>query len=107
MTRKVTEYRLSWESVDSFFCATAEQRFGRDVWQRTSWDEFIPEHQWHTTSVVFTEGRWDQYNLVRKWADTHEQPIRNVRLEKRQSPNPDEGWEPYEGQQTNGGDSDA
>jgi len=87
----ITQYRLSWESpTDSWLIASIENRFGKAVWRRYDWDKL---GEWHRTEVVFTGAeRMDQYNTLRRWADTREQPIRNVLLECREAPLPSEGW---------------
>lgn len=95
------EYRLSWEMPKNhWWVAAQEDRFGRAVWvaewEANQWDS--PEWQsveWSPVTRIDTNP-WDQYNGLSKWADTHEQPIRNVKLERRTHPNPDEGWEVYE-----------
>lgn len=92
-----TEYRLSWESPPSHFCALMEQQYGKDCWPRVDWSDW-PQIEWHVTSVVFVGNeRMGQYNTLKQWAETKEQPIRNVTLEKRPMPNPDEGWESASG----------
>lgn len=89
----LTEYRLTWESPHSHECAMYEDLNGRDVWRRFDWSDL--HLTWSETSVTFTGSeRFGQYNTLRHWAETKEQPIRNVRLEKRQVPLPSDGWEP-------------
>ena len=39
--------------------------------------------------------RFGQYHGLKAWAKTHEQPIRNVQLERREVPLDNEGWEVY------------
>lgn len=49
---------------------------------RISWDMpnvFNPE--WHTVTSE-TDDPWDQYNQLKEWERTGEEPIRNVKLEK-------------------------
>ncbi len=91
----VIEYRLSWDSPDSWRCASMEYTHGKGVWPRLTeaeWDE-LPG--WHRTEVIFTgDERIDQYHTLKKWAADREQPIRNVTLERREIIAPDEGWGP-------------
>lgn len=86
------EYRLSWESPDTWQVASIEHMEGRAVWPTFDWDKL---RDWHRTEVVFLEGsdRMGQYHTLKKWAETREQPIRNVVLERREIPVEDEGWE--------------
>lgn len=82
------EYRVSWEMPSTTYVATAETLRGAKCWPSFDWDE-IPE--WHEVSRI-TTNPWDQYNTLSEWARTREQPIRNVRLQKRDVPDPDDGW---------------
>lgn len=84
-----TQYRLSWESPSTIDCATVETHYGRSIWPRFDWDNLT---SWHSTSKI-TDNPWQQYNQLKAWAESREQPIRNVKLEQRQVPLPDEGWE--------------
>jgi hypothetical protein len=88
-----TEYRLSWEMPDMFTAADLEARFGRDLRGHLS-DEEWDALPWKAPTVRITTDPWDQYNGLKQWAETREQPIRNVRLERRVVPDPGEGWEP-------------
>jgi hypothetical protein len=88
------EYRLTWESIDSMQAAAMEERYGKYVW-----NQLLPEQwdalSWREPTVrVGSEGSdiHDQHRTLREWARTHDQPIRNVRLERRERPNPDDGW---------------
>lgn len=89
----VTEYRLSWESPDPWKCAAVEDAYGKRIWPSYDWDSL---GDWHRTEVVFLyrDDRMGQYHTLKQWAETREQPIRNVRLEKRQVPEREIGWEP-------------
>lgn len=89
------EYRLSWQSVPSHYAAGREMADGRDVWQSLTdaeWDA-LP---WLESISKIDTNPWDQYNTLLRWSEGHEQPQRNVTLERRIPPNPDEGWEVYE-----------
>ena len=90
------EYRLSWEMpADHWLVAGIEQQHGKNVWPRWDWDTL---GEWRRTEVVFRgDERLDQYNQLRRWAETREQPIRNVRLERRKAPDPNEGWQRADG----------
>lgn len=74
-------YRLEWESADPDLVDEMERREGRDVWPR------LTEHEWESlpwhpvsreadTPLHITE----QCRNLSTWAESHEQPIRNVRL---------------------------
>lgn len=91
-TETLTEYRLSWESpTDIWLISAVEDRHGKNVWPRWDWETL---GEWHRTEIIFTGGeRMDQYNTLRRWAETRKQPIRNVKLERREAPLPTEGWE--------------
>jgi vancomycin resistance protein YoaR len=83
-----TEYRLSWESPSPHECAVIEAQYGHDVWPTYNWESIF---SWHRTEKI-TDDASAQYNTLKAWAKTREQPIRNVRLEQRERPTPDEGW---------------
>lgn len=77
------EYRLSWDMPDITRVAEVEERYGKDVWSVLEWDD-LDLGRWHEVVVLFTgETRMDQYNRLKIWAETKEQPIRNVRLQSR------------------------
>jgi hypothetical protein len=77
-----TRYRLEWESIDSHQAADIELMFGKGIWPKMpegQWDAL----SWHPVSKEGTElGLRDQYQTLKKWAESHKQPIRNVRLLK-------------------------
>lgn len=80
------ERRMSWRSVSPFYADSMEVICGRDIWQRltqSEWDALPWQDK--PTSVIFTgDDRMDQYQTLRRWAETHEQPVRDVRLDERQ-----------------------
>jgi hypothetical protein len=90
----MTEYRVSWEMPPPTVVAyDYEDVYGRDVWKR------LTPRQWGSlpwrTSENITDNHddaHDQYATLKGWAETHEQPIRNVTIEERPSPAPNEGW---------------
>lgn len=91
------QYRLQWRTIPSIVAAEMEDRYGRNVWKSLTdamW-EALPWAE-KPTSVVFTDGRFDQYTTLRRWADSHDQPIRDVVLEQREVPESDTGWTPTE-----------
>lgn len=74
-------YRLEWESIDTHQADAMEQAHGTGVWQRldsAQWDS-LSWHRSHreTDSPLDIEA---QYERLTSWAETHEQPVRNVRL---------------------------
>lgn len=89
------EHRLSWEMPSSFECAHYEATLGKSVWREVPWDQLTLS--WHRTEVVFRGNeRIGQYHQLKQWADTKEQPIRSVLLERREALVPTEGWEPVD-----------
>lgn len=93
-TKDGSRYRLSWESIDPHQAADMERRFGRGVWRTLSqdaWDQL----SWHPV-VKEADTPADvtaQHDNLKAWADSHEQPIRNVRLERSAAPAAP-SWEP-------------
>ncbi len=76
-----SRYRLEWESVDPWFAAEQEAVFGGHVWSSTPREAWavLP---WHPVSRE-SESRASieaQYRQLKAWAESREQPIRNVRL---------------------------
>lgn len=78
----VDQYRLAWESPSLIDCETAEAQYGEHVWPRFDWDSLT---SWHRTEKI-TDNPWQQYNQLKAWAESREQPIRNVTLERRPVP---------------------
>ena len=93
MTTRTMEYRLSWEMpLDLLKIDMIERSQSRDIWPTYDWDKL---GTWVTSETRWKEGDrddgMDQYETLKKWAETREQPIRNVKLEWRPV---DEGnWE--------------
>lgn len=88
------EYRLSWElPLNSWHISEIEKRLGRDIWPTYDWDTL---GEWDRVEVVWKEGEekdhLDQHATLKQWAETREQPIRNVKLEWRPIDVGD--WEP-------------
>jgi len=74
-------YRLEWESVDPHEAAALEKEYGSGIWQRLAagqWDAL----SWHPVSREHgVPGSIHQQFLnLKAWAESHEQPVRNVRL---------------------------
>lgn len=76
-------YRLEFETIDPHQAAAMELRYGPGVWLTLSDDEW-KALSWHPvtreSSGCDGKGVFNQYATLRGWAETHEQPIRNVRL---------------------------
>lgn len=94
MAEQAIEYRLSWEMpADNWKVAEIEQRQGRDIWPTYDWDTL---GEWEQIEVVWKDteenDRLDQHAQLKRWAETREQPIRNVKLEWR--PIDLGNWEP-------------
>ena len=89
------EYRLSWEMPSVTTAVNLEARFGRDLTGKLT-DEEWEALDWGPIGTIRTEP-WDQYNNLQESARTRQQAIRNVKLERRQIPLPDQGWEVIRG----------
>lgn len=89
----VIQYRVSWEMPPPTFVALdCEDIFGPGVWPKLSpadWDALPWQLAVNVTDDL--EGAVDQYRGLVEWADTHAQPIRNVRIERRTPPE----WEEF------------
>lgn len=79
-------YRVTFETVDAQYADQMQARFGENVWFT------IGKHQWETMPwhSVTSEGDedngiLDQHMTLKRWAQTHEQPIRGVKLERQVS----------------------
>lgn len=85
------EYRLSWEMpADHWLIAGIEERYGKSVWPTYDWDAL---GEWTRIEVVFRgDERMGQYHTLKRWAETREQPIRDVRLERREARPAEQGW---------------
>jgi hypothetical protein len=76
-------YRLEWESINPHQADEYERLRGKgvwptlteDVWGRLSWHPVARESDTR-------DGVQDQFATLARWADSHEQPIRNVRLSR-------------------------
>lgn len=93
-TKDGHRYRLVWESIDPHQAAGLEQRHGKGVWKQLderTWDAL----SWHETSrEADTPGEITaQHDTLLAWAESHEQPIRNVQLLQAMSPTLP-AWEP-------------
>lgn len=92
------EYRLTFETVDSNWAAHFEDSGGKyeHLWDEGDWDTlpWLPP----VTRITGDADIHGQHAQLKRWADSHEQPIRNVRLERRQMVVvEDEGWDPVDG----------
>lgn len=82
--------RLTFETLSPFVAADIEYRRGRTVWPSMDFSALWP---WYKSVVEFTgDDRMDQYRTLKSWAETRQQPIRNVKLEEREIPDTDDGW---------------
>lgn len=71
-------YRLSFDSIPP----TEAQRMELDGRPISEQYDDIPESLWYRVQTE-REDPWDQYRTLKGWAETKEQPIRNVKLERR------------------------
>jgi hypothetical protein len=88
------EYRLTWEVLDPFVCATLKDLYGKSYWTRPDIREAHTVHgKWHETSVVFRgDERMHQYRTLKEWEEKNLQPVRKVVLEQREAPEANAGW---------------
>lgn len=86
-TRDGHRYRLVFETIDPHQAAGLEERHGRGVWQQLD-ERTWAALSWHETSrEADTPGAITaQYENLKAWAESHEQPIRNVQLLKASHP---------------------
>lgn len=80
------EYRVSWESPPPpVVVYDWEQVHGRDVWPTLS-DEQWEALPWKPSERVAEdyEDVHAQYVQLQTWEQTHQQPIRNVKIQQRQ-----------------------
>ncbi len=76
-------YRLSWEMVDLKHLHLYSDR-DPYLYKNTTQivpNSQIPDEHWHPVSKE-TGDPWDQYNMLRRWAEADEQFVRNVLLER-------------------------
>lgn len=91
----MTEYRLSWEVLDPHICAQLADNYGKAYWTLPNVREvYQAVDNWHRSEVVFHEDstRMKQYETLKSWEENGIQPVRRVRLEKRNAPDVDQGW---------------
>lgn len=86
------ERRLTFTSINPLYASDMEAKYGKGVWLACP-DDMWDGLPWSTPTVVMfvDDDRMDQYNTLKRWAETHEQPIRDVKLEERPL-RPDDGW---------------
>lgn len=80
-TKDGQRYRLTFESIDPHQAAGMEAQYGKGVWPTLS-DASWAALSWHEVSRE-ADAPGDitaQYESLLAWAETREQPIRNVRL---------------------------
>lgn len=106
-----TEYRLQFTTLSPLDCQMKETSWGPKVWGTLSdaeWEDLpwkaptvktlvdkgnaSPEHRNYLDIALLR----DQHHNLLHWAMTHEQPIKDVSLERRTILDPNEGWEPAE-----------
>lgn len=79
------EFRLGWEMPPPPVIAYDwEAVHGRDVWP-TLTNEQWEALPWKASECVSDDYEWvrDQYLQLKAWADSHQQPIRNVTMQTR------------------------
>lgn len=77
------QYRLSWMTVGSIAAAELESEYGRDIWSAYNWDLL----DWWPVEILFLEDELEKHltqaRQLAAWWKSHEQPIRDVVLERR------------------------
>lgn len=85
------QYRVSWEMPSAIMVAAYdwEAIYGPDVWPKLT-DEQWDALPWAPSENVTGDhdAAHDQFTQLTTWADSHQQPIRNVKIEQR----PFDGW---------------
>ena len=77
-------YRIKFETVDSSYVTRVVDQFGETYWPTLTdeqWDALL----WYpvcTSERREDTGILDQHVKLKQWAASHEQPVRNVVLEK-------------------------
>ena len=62
-----------------------EEIYGPNVWRTLSQEQWDALPWSQVVNITDDhDGAHDQYTVLAQWADTHEQPIRNVKIEQRQ-----------------------
>lgn len=70
-------YRLSWEMPPAVVIDRVEAQRGPEIWPSYEFDTLT----WHRVETI-TDNPHGQHETLTRWAENHEQPIRNVKLEK-------------------------
>jgi len=68
-----------------------EEQYGRDLTGKLT-DEEWDALDWQPPTVRIDTNPWQQFNTLCRSASSCCHPIRNVRLERRVIPDPDDGW---------------
>lgn len=86
-------YRLEFETINPSQAESMERERGRGVWGLLTYEEW-DALSWHQVSRESDlPNLKDQAATLRRWAETHEQPIRNVSLLSAAAPT----WQPAKG----------
>ena len=87
---EAVEFRISWESPNPHQVNAVEARHGKHCWPRLH--PYWPSMDWNPVERITADEKdaWDQYETLKGWEQTHEDPVRNCRLAKRQPGK----WEP-------------
>ena len=82
-TKDGHRYRLTFDTIDPHQAEQLEYQYGPKIWP-TLTDQQWAMLRWHPVSkTADTPGAiTEQYRNLVMWERTHEQPIRNVRLER-------------------------
>ena len=79
-------YKVEFETISPHQAAEMEAMYGRDIWPKLNdveWNAL----QWHpvTNEQGSPNSMRDQYKRLLMWAETREQPIRNVKFLRSQT----------------------
>lgn len=83
-TKDGSRYRLTFESIDPFQAYEMVRRHGKAIWPQLNqedWDalQWLPPISKESEMPAELQA---QYETLSAWAASHEQPIRNVRIER-------------------------
>lgn len=70
-------YRLSFDTIDANMIDYCAFQYGEECWPLIDFKNL----RWHTVRKE-TTSPFTQYDQLKRWAQSHEQPIRNVILER-------------------------
>lgn len=87
------EYRLTWEMVVPSQSYKLETKYGRNIWSRMT-DDDLAKCTWEEVSRVSDDliDIADQRATLEMWEQNRDQPVRNIRFERRPALCTEVGW---------------